>query len=377
MGWRGLPSGKPVQGVRGKLAISAGIGALLVLLLAGCVTTGTTVSPPASAAEARRVAPSVSNVSFRQEGTGIVITYDLVAGEPRPVTLRASGDGGNTWDVKLENISGDLGDVVAPGTGKTVVWAALKDYPDGRSFDALVFELTTTGYKLVDPRTGMVLVLVEGGTFEMGDTFGDGGSVEKPMHTVTVSDFYIGKTEVTQVQWEKVMGSNPSKFLFQGAERPVETVSWEDVQEFVKKLNRKSGNRYRLPTEAEWEYAARSGGKKEKWAGTSIESELGRFAWYASNSGGQTHPVGQKEPNDLGLYDMSGNVWEWCGDWYGRGYYGQSPKENPSGPNSGEYRVLRGGSWYNLPEFARAAYRIGSWPSNRTGYFGFRLVTVQ
>jgi len=369
MGRGELPSGAP--GMRGSRALVAGLGALFALLLAGCVTGGATVSPTASVAEGARVAPSVSNVSFRQEGTGIVITYDLAAGAPKPVTLRASGDGGNAWDVNLGHLSGDVGEGVRPGTGKTIVWAALKDYPDGRSFDALVFELGTTGNEWVDPFTGMVFVFVEGGYFEMGDTLGGGDGDEKPVHTVTLADFYLGKTEVTQAQWEKVMGSNPSKF--KGAEHPVEQVSWKDVQEFIRKLNRRSGNRYRLPTEAEWEYAARSGGKKEKWAGTSNESQLGAYAWYGANSGSQTHSVGQKQPNGLGLYDMSGNVWEWCSDWYGDTYYGQSPKKNPKGPSSGEHRVLRGGSWYSDPVSARAADRVRLWPTGRVDSDGFRL----
>ncbi len=220
---------------------------------------------------------------------------------------------------------------------------------------------------------GMELVCLQGGTFEMGDTFGDGESDEKPVHSVTLSAFCIGKTEVTQGQWQQVMGSNPSNF--KGNDRPVEQVSWNDVQEFLQKVNQKTGKKFRLPTEAEWEYAARSGGNKETYAGTSNEGELGQYAWYSANSGRQTHPVGTKRPNGLGLYDMSGNVWEWVQDW--KGGYPSSAQRDPQGPSSGSYRVIRGGSWFYDARYARAAIRYGYGPGYRDSYLGFRLATVQ
>ena len=224
-----------------------------------------------------------------------------------------------------------------------------------------------------DPVTGMEFVFIKGGCFEMGDTFGDGDKDEKPVHQVCVDDFYLGKYEVTQGQWEKVMGNNPSYFKNCGGNCPVEQVSWNEVQEFISRLNQRSGKRYRLPIEAEWEYAARSGGKREKWSGTSSEGELGQYAWYDGNSGSRTHPVGKKRPNGLGLYDMSGNVWEWCADWYGENYYQGSPRNNPKGPGNGSYRIFRGGAWRILPRLVRVAVRDGFGPAGRSYFLGFRL----
>ncbi len=226
---------------------------------------------------------------------------------------------------------------------------------------------------LADPIKAIEFVLIKGGCFQMGDLFGEGQADEKPVHAVCVDDYYIGKYEVTQGQWQSVMGNNPSFFKNCGEKCPVEQVSWNDIQEFIKKLNAKTGKKYRLPTEAEWEYAARSGGKKEKYAGTSSDVELGKYAWYSANSGGSAHPSGQKQPNSLGLYDMTGNVWEWCQDWYGEKYYSQSPRKNPSGPQSGTRRVLRGGAWLFEPAGIRAATRYGLTPASRSDLYGFRL----
>jgi formylglycine-generating enzyme required for sulfatase activity len=243
------------------------------------------------------------------------------------------------------------------------------------------------------------LVLVSGGCFKMGDIFGDGYSDEKPVHEVCVDDFYIGNFEVTQKDWWLVMEENPSKFKvcddcpvervtqkdwrvimgqkssqFKGCDVcPVERVSWNDIQEFIRKLNGLTGKKYRLPTEAEWEYAARSGGRKAKWAGMRNDVELGVYAWYYKNSSKKTHPVGQKKPNSLGLHDMSGNVWEWVQDWYGEDYYKSSPRQNPKGPSSGEYKVLRGGSWVNTHGGVRAADRYWTKPDYGNTNRGFRL----
>lgn len=215
------------------------------------------------------------------------------------------------------------------------------------------------------------MVYVEGGTFTMGATSEQGSdaySDESPIHSVTVSDFYIGKYEVTQAQWRAVMGSNPSYFT--GDNLPVEQVSWNDIQKFITKLNTMTGKTFRLPTEAEWEYAAR-GGDKSKGYKYSGSNTLDNVAWYTNNSSRKTHPVGQKQPNELGLYDMSGNVWEWCQDLYGN--YSSSSQTNPTGPSSGSKRVLRGGSCDINAMYCRVSYRLNAYPGTRSYTGGFRL----
>lgn len=216
------------------------------------------------------------------------------------------------------------------------------------------------------------MVRVKGGCFQMGDMFEEGDNDEKPVHEVCVKDFSIGKYEVTQEQWVAVMGSNPSKN--QGDRLPVERVSWDDAQQFIAKLNTMTGKRYRLPTEAEWEYAARCRGRRENWAGTSVESELGDYAWYDKNSDKKTHVVGTKKPNALGIYDMSGNVWEWVQDWYDPVYYEERPRGNPQGPSTGSKRVSRSGSFDFDPENDRASFRGKSTPDSRLDDQGFRLL---
>lgn len=218
------------------------------------------------------------------------------------------------------------------------------------------------------------MVWVSGGTFTMGATSEQGSDAfdsEKPAHSVTLSGYYIGKYEVTQAQWKAVMGNNPS--YFKGDNLPVEQVSWNDVQEFIRKLNQQTGKSYRLPTEAEWEYAARGGSNSRgyKYSGS---NNIGSVAWYDGNSGNTTHAVGTKSPNELGIYDMSGNVYEWCQDWYGSSYYSNSPQRNPQGPASGSDRVCRGGSWIYSARGFRVSFRDYYSPVIRSYDLGFRLV---
>jgi len=217
------------------------------------------------------------------------------------------------------------------------------------------------------------MVYVQGGTFTMGFTTEQGADCdndEKPAHQVTLSSFYIGKYEVTQAQWEAIMGNNQSSF--KGVNLPVENVSWNDVQEFIRKLNAQTGKQYRLPTEAEWEYAARGGASSRgyKYSGSNTS---GNVAWYSENSGNRTRPVGTKFPNELGIYDMSGNVWEWCSDWYGE--YCSSVQTNPKGPSSGSDRMARGGSWISYARRVRVSNRDYYAPDFRRSILGFRLAS--
>ena len=211
------------------------------------------------------------------------------------------------------------------------------------------------------------MIRVEGGTFQMGSTSGE--SDEKPVHEVTVSSFLIGETEVTQELWEAVMGSNPS--YLKGSKRPVEQVSWDDCQTFITKLNELTGKTFRLPTEAEWEYAAR-GGNKSKGYTYSGSNTIDDVAWYYGNSGNTTHDVATKSPNELGIYDMSGNVYEWCQDWMSS--YESSSQTNPTGPSSGSGRVYRGGSWYGSARDCRVSYRDDCGPASTLALvLGLRL----
>lgn len=217
------------------------------------------------------------------------------------------------------------------------------------------------------------MVYVTGGTFMMGATSeqeSDAFSDEKPAHQVTLSGYYIGKYEVTQELWQAVMDENPSNFKG-NSRRPVERVSWNDCQEFITKLNRITGRQFRLPSEAEWEYAARGGNKSRgyKYAGSNT---LSNVAWYTDNSGSTTHPVGQKSPNELGLFDMSGNVCEWCQDWKDNSYSSVA-QTNPSGPSYGSYRVYRGGSWCLDAWYCRVSFRSGRSLCNQDDDFGLRL----
>ncbi len=219
------------------------------------------------------------------------------------------------------------------------------------------------------------MIPVEGGTFTMGATPEQGGDAydrEETAHRVTLNGYAIGKHEVTQALWQAVMGGNPS--YFKGDNLPVECVSWNDCQEFINKLNSITGRNFRLPTEAEWEFAAR-GGKKSKGYKYSGSNNLDEVAWYNENSGDQTHPVGTKKPNELGIYDMSGNVWEWCADWYGD--YSSSPSTDPTGPTSGSIRVYRGGSWSHYAWLCRVSYRNWDFPDFGLDYLGLRLVLPQ
>jgi formylglycine-generating enzyme required for sulfatase activity len=235
---------------------------------------------------------------------------------------------------------------------------------------------------------GMVFFLIPAGSFLMGSKLSPEETAKKygfgvtsykdeyPQLEVTITKpFYLQSTQVTQGQWQEVMSENPSEFKYCGDDCPVENVSWDDAQEFIKKLNdEEKTDKYRLPTEAEWEYACRAGTTSDYSFGDD-PSELSKYAWYEDNSEDRTHPVRQKEPNARGLYDMHGNVFEWCQDW--RGDYPSGPVVDPTGPPEGKDRVLRGGSWHDVRVLARCASRFGFYPNFRHDTIGFRCVRIE
>ena len=279
-------------------------------------------------------------------GLGVALSVIVViVGTVFMMNIKKAGGG--------SDISADSSSITAD-TSVTEVWKN----------EAITFEANGVSFTMIP---------VEGGTFTMGATsemtepFDD----EKPTHQVTLSNYYIGETEVTQALWMAVMGSNPS--LFKGDDLPVECVSWDDCQTFISKLNALTGKRFRLPTEAEWEFAAR-GGNQSRHTQYSGSSRFDDVAWYEDNSD-QTHPVKTKQPNELGIYDMSGNVWEWCQDWYGS--YSSDAQTNPTGASSGSYRVRRGGGWDDSPRLCCSSGRIYGGPEYWEYNLGVRLALSQ
>jgi TonB family protein len=306
-------------------------------------------------------AQKVSNVRAEQRGQEIVVFYSLETSSPCEVSLVLSQNNGATWSSALKNVSGDVGKNITAGN-KQITWNVLEER-EQLVGDQIQFKVVANGKKSFEPE----MVFVEGGTFQMGSNFGE--EDEKPVHSVTLSSFKIGKYEVTQEQWKAVMGSVPSYSV--GCDNcPIETVSWNDVQLYISKLNNQTGKYYRLPTEAEWEFAARGGIHSREFT-FSGSNNIGAVAWFADNTG-KEHDVGGKQANELGIYDMSGNVWEWCSDWYGS--YGSYNQTNPRGASSGEERVLRGGGFYNESGLCRSTNRNGFMQDGYEIGSGFRLV---
>jgi len=329
-------------------------------------------------------AQAVSNVRQEQnaELRYYTITFDLsgAPGVGYSIKLVPFKEGRELVSIKYASGQG-ITEPCEAGTGLQVFWNPVLEgvEPDGWRF------------RLSASPVPKDMVLVEGGTFQMGSKSGE--SDEKPMHSVRVSSFYIGKYEVTQKEWMDVMGSNPSRW--KGDKLPVENVSWYDAVDYCNKRSVKEGltpcysgsgasiscnwsaNGYRLPTEAEWEYAARGGSQSKGYTYVG-SNDLGSVGWYDGNSGAKTHPVGGKAANELGLHDMSGNVWEWCWDWYDSGYYGKSPGFDPRGAVSGSSRVLRGGSWSPNANVCRVAYRSGNNPDDGlNSNYGLRLARAK
>ena len=317
----------------------------------------------------------ITNADFEVIDKKIVITYNITGakkGQKFDVKLYYSKNGGSFTPI-ISNLSGDVGTITATRDGnitnKKITWNALGAYD---KIDArLQFDIRAS---VKDPVPAN-FVFVQGGTFQMGSN--DGDSDEKPVHTVTVSSFYISKYEVTFAEYDKFCDatgrSKPDDEGWGRGNRPVINVSWNDATAYCQWLSQQTGQTYRLPTEAEWEYAARGGvetrqGVSLKYAGS---NDIGEVAWDWYNSGDKTHPVGTKSPNSLGIYDMSGNVWEWCNDWYDS--YPSSSQTNPTGASSGSSRVVRGGSWNNIAAGCRVALRNLYTPTSSYFYIGFRV----
>jgi formylglycine-generating enzyme required for sulfatase activity len=360
---------------------------------------------------------SIVNVTFRQEGETVRITYDLKEaqnGQTFNIELYCSTDDGRTYGNALKAVSGDVGEKIIGGYSKTIIWKPMQENITTLESDKVKFKVTAA-IKSTMPDN---MVFVKGGTFQMGSNESDD---ENPIHSVTISDFYIGKYEVTVAEFEKFIKAAGYKTDAEKGDgsyiytttwekkagvywkhdtkgdlrtrsdynHPVIHVSWNDATAYCKWLQETTGKGYRLPTEAEWEYAARGGNqsKNYKYAGTNDESSLYRYANFADKSTdfswsvksqndnyAYTAPVGKYLSNELGIYDMSGNVWEWCSDWYGSDYYKNSSSNNPEGANSGAYRVLRGGAWSITPASCRIANRRSNAPTYRITYLGFRVV---
>ncbi len=361
----------------------------------------------------------IINTDFYQSGKQLVVTYDLIgskADQTFDISLYVSTDNGSTWQGPLEQVSGDVGDNRTAGRNSRITWNVLQEFTQLKG--KVGFRVQA---KVKTPAVDdfIEMVYVQGGTFQMGSN--DGESEEKPVHTVTVDDFYIGKYEVTVAEFEKFINATNyqtdadkggNSWVYTNSEwkeedgvnwrydakgdkrprsdynHPVIHVSWNDAVAYCNWLKKTTGKAFRLPTEAEWEYAAGGGNKSNgyKWAGINSESSLYRYANFADKNTDfswatksqndnytYTAPVGEYSPNELGIYDMTGNVWEWCSDWYDSDYYENSPRNNPQGASSGRYRVLRGGSWISEPNRCRVANRSYS-SSNRHSSIGFRLV---
>ena len=349
---------------------------------------------------------TITGIKAEQNNKEISISYNITgtkSGDKFDVKIYCSTDGGSNWGYPLKYISGDVGKNVSGGYNKKINWR-VTDERDKLEGNKIRFKISAIQQNI----TPADMVFVKGGTFKMGSN--DGDSDEKPIHGVTVSDFYIGKYEVTNEEFCKFLNAYGSDKVKSGtyagktmiyaskvswgvyksgntwypgsgyAKHPVINVTWYGANEYCKWAGG------RLPTEAEWEYAAGGGqnsplGKGvqgdvilQKWAGTNSESSLGSYAWYDGNSGDKTHQVGTKSPNSLGIYDMSGNVYEWCSDWYSSSYYSNSPQYNPQGPSSGSRRVRRGGSWSSNANYCRVAFRYSLNPANYSIDIGFRII---
>lgn len=327
------------------------------LLLFGCVTLR---------------AQHITQHSFSLRGDTLTIVYGL--DRQADICVRVAIDDG-PYTAPLKGLVGAVGKGVKPGDSLTITAFRLPEIQgiDSASLSFLV-EVDDGALLVYADKYPFRMMPVEGGSFTMGCTRPKGEkntySDELPTHKVTLNGYYIGQYEVTQGLWKAVMGENPSKWIGNDS-LPVEQVSWNDVQIFIARLSQMTGFRFRLPTEAEWEFAARGGTRSRGTVYPGVRSQVWETCWSAMNSGGRSHPVGRLKPNELGLYDMGGNVLEWCSDWMEA--YSAGPQTSPQGPKNGENRILRGGC-FNSPTWACSVFER-SWylPDYGYSFFGFRL----
>lgn len=346
----------------------------------GIRCAGNSVRPVRVSTDAPSSSVPVTSITFDSSSLTLEVgdTHTLSA----VVAPQEATDKSLTWtssDNDVATVSND-GVVTAVNAGTTTITATANDDSGVKAeCEVTVEELELEPIAYIVNGVTFVMIPVEHGTFEMGSNASDANSNEKPAHIVTISnDYYIGETEVTQALWKAVTGYSPtsggskwnSNYGY-GDNYPAYYISWNDCQEFITKLNQLTGQKFRLPTEAEWEFAA-CGGNKSRGYTYCGSNTIGDAGWYANNSDDKTHPVATKVPNELGIYDMSGNLLEWCSDKYGS--YTSSAVTNPTGPSSGSYRIYRGGSWYDDAESCRVAYRNSYTPDGRRSDIGLRLV---
>lgn len=318
-------------------------------------------------------AQHISATSFRIKGDTLAITYSL--DRQANICVRVAVDGGR-FTEPLKGLEGAVGKDVKPGQDLLITAVKLPEIRGVDSASLTFLVEIDDGAKLVYvDRLMFRMMPVEGGSFTMGCTNPKGEkhtyADELPTHKVTVNNFYMGQHEVTQALWKTVMGQNPSKWIGNDS-LPVEQVSWNDVQIFIARLSQMTGYSFRLPSEAEWEYAARGGVKNHGNIYPGTRHQLWETCWYGGNSNGHSHPVGLLKPNELGLYDMGGNVMEWCSDWMES--YSANPQNSPQGPKTGENKILRGGC-FNSPTWGCSVFER-SWylPDYGYSFYGFRLV---
>ena len=324
-------------------------------------------------ASPRLFAQTISDVSFEKQGPQLVVKYSL--DKSCDIRMRVSTNKGLTYSLPLQNLSGDVGRNIEKGERQILAYDLTEIRGVEDSLLRFCVEVDDHSAEIRYQDNIIKMMPVEGGTFQMGcvrkGVAKHSYEAELPVHDVSLNGYYISSCEITQRLWVAIMGDNPSRWQTSDS-LPVEQVSWNDVQIFIARLSQLTGYRFRLPTEAEWEYAARGGNRTNNYVFPGTDGDLGAYCWYGSNSGNVTHPVGQKKPNELGLYDMGGNVAEWCCDWMEP--YTATAAENPRGPKRGENRILRGGS-INSPSWG-CTVSDRSWylPDHSYGCYGFRLV---